>query len=58
MGFLWVGCPSLPLNGKALKGTPSNNTNQRPGLVLYGRPMEQGRPLYFCPVLSSFFFLA
>jgi len=24
---------------------------------LYGRPMEQGRPLYFCPVVSSFFYL-
>jgi len=22
----------------------------------YGRPMEQGRPLYFCPVISFFFF--
>jgi len=27
--------------------------------INYGRPMEQGRPLYFCPVVSSiFFFLA
>ena len=22
----------------------------------YGRPMEQGRPLYFCPVVTIFFF--
>ena len=22
----------------------------------YGRPIEQGRPLYFCPVVSSIFF--
>jgi len=24
--------------------------------AFYGRPMEQGRPLYFCPVVSSIFF--
>jgi len=23
----------------------------------YGRPMQQGRPLYFCPVVSSSFFI-
>jgi len=26
----------------------------KPGSI-YGRPMEQGRPLYFCPVVTSFF---
>ena len=26
-------------------------------LPCYGRPMEYGRPLYFCPVVSSFFLL-
>jgi len=32
--------------------------SQSPLTVSYGRPMEQGRPLYFCPVVSSssFFF--
>jgi len=25
-------------------------------LPYYGRPMEYGRPLYFCPVVSFFFF--
>ena len=24
--------------------------------IIYGRPMEEGRPLYFCPVISIFFF--
>ena len=24
---------------------------------IYGRPMEQGRPLYFCPVVSGYWFL-
>ena len=28
----------------------------RPGISFYGLPMEQGRPLYFCPVISSLFF--
>jgi len=27
-------------------------------LFNYGRPMEQGRPLYFCPVVSSSFYLS
>ena len=28
-------------------------------MIYYGRPMEQGRPLYFCPVVCSFsFFLS
>jgi len=24
-------------------------------LYIYGRPIEQGRPLYFCPVISIFY---
>jgi len=54
--FLHAECPLCepPSSVKALKGTQSTEVI----VVHYGHPMEQGRPLYFHPVVRSSFFLA
>jgi len=64
--ILLTGAMSLPLHQTPpdiLPVTQTNHVKAKNGSTIqitkwfhYGRPMEYGMPLYFCPVVSSFFF--